>query len=136
MNNRRNLQIKKNSISSNGRIFVEKGTNSSVSTRILPQKGPDPGKGGGPISNRGKGGGPLFDPGRTSLDTISIDLVGHLDGPIDVGKLKTGPVRFLTDLSSLEYYRSISKARFMVPAIGEKVLLLYVTFFLVIDIFF
>jgi hypothetical protein len=90
MNNRRNLQ--KNSfmnnndlISNNGKISIKKYTNISIYTRILPPKVPDPGKGGGPTSDREKGG-PLFDPGRISLDTISIDLVGHLDGPINVGK--------------------------------------------------
>jgi hypothetical protein len=50
-----------------------------------------------------------FNPSLSAINTVSIDLVGHLEGAIDVGTLKTGKVRFLSDLSSKEYYRSISQ---------------------------
>jgi hypothetical protein len=51
---------------------------------------------------------------------ISLDLIGHLDGKVDVGTLKTGEVRFLSDLRSREYYKAISMAHFMLAAIGER----------------
>lgn len=46
---------------------------------------------------------------RNSIKSISIDLIGHLNGPVDIGLLKTGSVRFLSDLSSKQYYNAVSK---------------------------
>jgi hypothetical protein len=58
--------------------------------------------------------------GHSGGVSISIDLVGHLNGEVQVGTLKTGEVRFLSDLRSRDYYEALSRARFMLAAIGEK----------------
>lgn len=52
--------------------------------------------------------------------SLSIDLIGHLNGEVKVGKLSTGRVRFLSFLSSKEYYTAISRGKFMVAAVGEQ----------------
>ena len=52
-----------------------------------------------------------FSPVEHSLQSVSIDLVGHLSGKVDIGKLRTGEVRFLSDLGSKDYYLAISKVR-------------------------
>ena len=52
-----------------------------------------------------------FSPVKHSSKSVSIDLVGHLSGKVDIGKLRTGEVRFLSDLGSKDYYLAISKVR-------------------------
>ena len=52
-----------------------------------------------------------FSPVEHSSKSVSIDLVGHLSGKVDIGKLRTGEVRFLSDLGSKDYYVAISKVR-------------------------
>ena len=52
-----------------------------------------------------------------------------------MGTLRTGKVRFLSDLSSKEYYHSISKARFMVAAIGERVRMFIIIYYFLICLF-
>lgn len=64
-----------------------------------------------PILGVNVGNGSYFSPLETSLKSISIDLVGHLNGKVEVGNLKTGKVRFLSDLGSKDYYEAISKVR-------------------------
>ena len=50
-----------------------------------------------------------FNPSEHSLESVNIDLIGHLNGKVEVGTLRTGAVRFLSDLSSKDYYSSISQ---------------------------
>ena len=50
-----------------------------------------------------------FSPQNSALNSISIDLVGHLNGEVNIGHLRTGKVRFLSDLNSREYYEAISR---------------------------
>ena len=50
-----------------------------------------------------------FSPQKSALNSISIDLVGHLNGEVNIGHLRTGKVRFLSDLNSREYYEAISR---------------------------
>ena len=52
-----------------------------------------------------------YNPAAQSSESLSIDLIGHLNGKVDVGTLRTGAVRFLSDLSSKNYYSSISQVR-------------------------
>lgn len=53
-----------------------------------------------------------FSPVEFSAKSLSIDLVGHLNGKVDVGTLRTGRVRFLSDLGSKDYYEAISKVNY------------------------
>ena len=62
-----------------------------------------------PILSVIEGNESSFSPREMSLKSLSIDLVGHLNGKVEVGKLRTGKVRFLSDLSSKDYYDAISK---------------------------
>ena len=64
-----------------------------------------------PILNINEGNESYFSPREMSLKSLSIDLVGHLNGKVEVGKLRTGKVRFLSDLSSKDYYDAISKVK-------------------------
>jgi hypothetical protein len=64
-----------------------------------------------PIFRKINGYDNYFSPLESSLKSISIDLVGHLNGKVEVGNLKTGKVRFLSDLGSKDYYEAISKVR-------------------------
>lgn len=64
-----------------------------------------------PILSTYNGNESYFSPIESSLKSISIDLVGHLNGKVEVGNLKTGKVRFLSDLGSKDYYEAISKVR-------------------------
>jgi hypothetical protein len=50
---------------------------------------------------------------------LNIDFIGHLDGPLDIKKLEHGHVRFLSNLGHTDYYTAISRAKFMVAAVGE-----------------
>jgi hypothetical protein len=50
-----------------------------------------------------------FSPQKSALSSLSIDLVGHLNGEVNIGQLRTGKVRFLSDLNSREYYEAISR---------------------------
>jgi len=50
---------------------------------------------------------------------VGIDLIGHVSGDVNAGELKYGKVRFLSDLSAVDYYAAIARARFMIAAIGE-----------------
>jgi len=37
-----------------------------------------------------------------------VDFVGHLEGPVDVGGyLRTGPLRFVSDLRHRAYYQVV-----------------------------
>ena len=64
-----------------------------------------------PILSVNEGNESYFSPREMSLKSLSIDLVGHLNGKVEVGKLRTGKVRFLSDLSSKDYYDAISKVK-------------------------
>ena len=66
-----------------------------------------------PILSINDGNDSCFSPLESSLKSISIDLVGHLNGKVEVGILKTGKVRFLSDLGSKDYYEAISKVKKM-----------------------
>lgn len=51
---------------------------------------------------------------------VSIDFVGKLRSKFSMGDLKTGKIRFLSDLDSIEYYNSISKAKFMLAGTKDN----------------
>jgi hypothetical protein len=50
---------------------------------------------------------------------LSIDIIGHLDGDLDIGKLEHGQVRFLNNLGHRDYFTAIARSKFMIAAIGE-----------------
>ena len=50
---------------------------------------------------------------------LHLDLIGHVNGHVDTGELKYGKIRFLSDLSSADYYKAISNTHFMIAAVGE-----------------
>ena len=52
-----------------------------------------------------------YNPAAQSSESLSIDLIGHLNGKVEVGTLRTGAVRFLSDLTSKNYYSSISQVK-------------------------
>ena len=42
---------------------------------------------------------------RATQGGLSVDFVGHLEGPVGAGDLRTGPVRFVSDLRHRAYYQ-------------------------------
>ena len=44
---------------------------------------------------------------RATAGGLSVDFVGHLEGPVDAGYLRTGPVRFVSDLRHRAYYQVV-----------------------------
>jgi hypothetical protein len=50
---------------------------------------------------------------------VSLELIGHLNGELPLPGLQHGTVRFLSDLAPVDYYKAISRAQFMIAAVGE-----------------
>jgi hypothetical protein len=61
------------------------------------------------------------DSGSTTLAAgpVHLDLIGHVNGHVETGELKYGKIRFLSDLSSADYYKAIANTHFMIAAVGE-----------------
>ena len=57
--------------------------------------------------------------GKTPL-RVNLDLIGHLMEKLALPDLLYGEVRFLSDLSPVDYYKAISRTKFMIAAVGEE----------------
>lgn len=51
---------------------------------------------------------------------LTLDLVGHVAGNLDLPKLTKGKVRTVSDLPHREFYQALSRGKFMLLGLGEK----------------
>jgi len=62
--------------------------------------------------------GASVDKSKTPL-RVSLELIGHLNGELQLPTLRYGSVRFLSDLAPVDYYNAIARSQFMIAAVGE-----------------
>jgi hypothetical protein len=59
--------------------------------------------------------------------SLSFEVIGGTDGPLDLGTFKTGEITVKSGLNAVKYYEEIAKSKFM--ALGNNLLLLLLFYY-------